>query len=255
MTRPDPIFFTPVKTTGLRNNSLDDKREIAMFRFIVLKQAFATLVFLIACSAFASESLTVELSADASRTAINDLVQATIAAEASGTTPGDLSRQINLSIGDALKKTRTYPSVKAKSGGTSTYPIYGKNGRIESWRMRSEIIIESGETAELSELLGKLQSSLVVSGLVMLPSPETRRKAENEAILDAIELFKNRARLLAEALGKSYSIRELSVSTGSRIAPPMLRSAKTMIAESASMPMETGESLVTVSVSGKIEVK
>ena len=72
---------------------------------------------------------------------------------------------------------------------------------------------------------------------------------------DAIELFKHRARLLAEALGKSYSIRELSVSTGSRMPPPMLRSAKSMIAESASMPMETGESLVTVSVSGKIEVK
>ncbi len=226
-----------------------------MFRLIVLKQAFTTLILLLACSAFASESLTVELSADASRPAINDLVQATIAAEASGATPADLSRQVNLSISDALKKTKAHPSVKAKSSGTNTYPIYGKNGRIESWRMRSEIIIESGDTTELSELLGKLQSTLVVSGLVMLPSPETRKKAENDAMLDAIELFKRRARLLAEALGKSYSIRELSVSTGSRMPPPMLRSAKSMIAESASMPMETGESLVTVSVSGKIEVK
>jgi Predicted periplasmic/secreted protein len=95
----------------------------------------------------------VELSAQANRAAANDRIQATMSAEASGVTPGELSRQINPMIDEALKAAKTYPSVRAKSGNTSTYPVYTKNGKIESWHMRSEILFESSEVAGLSELL------------------------------------------------------------------------------------------------------
>ena len=59
---------------------------------------------------------------------------------------------------------------------------------------------------------------------------------------------------LAEALGKSYTITQLTVSTGGGFTPPMMRSAKAMSAEMA-MPMEGGESMVTATVSGKIELE
>jgi len=226
-----------------------------MPRLSILKPAFAVLSLFIAGSVFASASMNVELSAEASRPAANDLTQAVVSAEASGNLPAELSRQINQAIAEALKVAKTFPSVKAKSGGTSTYPVYAKNGKIESWRMRSDVSLESGDTASLSELLGKLQTSLGVSSVQMAPSPETRRKAENEAMLDAITLFKARAKLLADSLGKAYSIKQLSISTGGRFAAPVMRASKAMSSEAALMPLEPGESQVTVSVSGKIEIE
>lgn len=212
---------------------------------------------LLAAGAALAEPLTVNLSSEASRPAANDLMQATLSAEASGATPAELSRRVNQAVAEALKLVKAYPAIKVQSGGTSTYPVYAKGGAIESWRMRSEISLESGDTASLSELLGKLQTSLAVSSLRMLPSPETRRTAENAAILDAIDLFKARAKLVADAQGKSYGIRELSVSTGGHFAPPVpvLRAAKAMSADAAPMPIESGESLVSVSVSGRIEIE
>lgn len=198
----------------------------------------------------------VELSAEASRPATNDQVHAVLSAEAAGAALGDLSRQVNTLIADALKVSKSYPAVKAQSGNTSTYPTYSKSGKIESWRMRSEISLESGDTAAMSELLGKLQASLGVSRLVMQPSPETRKKAEDEAMLDAIAAFKARAKVVADALGKSYQIKHLSVNTGGRIAEPMFRmAAKSAMSEAAPMPIEAGESLVTANISGQVELE
>lgn len=200
-------------------------------------------------------STLIELSAEASRPAMNDLVRATVSAEADGATPGDLSRQVNTLIADALKTAKPYSSVKTQSAGTSTFPVYSKNGKIESWRMRSELALESGDTAALSELLGKLQTTLGVSNLVMQPSAETRKKAENEAVLDALAAFRSRARILADALGKPYSIKQISVNTNGRFVQPMFRAAaKSMMSEASPMPMEAGESQITATISGKIEL-
>ncbi|MBL0167460.1 MAG: SIMPL domain-containing protein [Propionivibrio sp.] len=214
------------------------------------------LALLLAIPAFAAP-MTVELSAEASRPAINDLVHVVVSAEATGTTPGELSRQVNSLIADALKTARAYPAVKTQSAGTSTYPVYSKGGKIEAWRMRSELSLESGDTAALSELLGKLQTSLGVSNLVLQPSPATRKKAENEAMLDAITAFKDRARVIADALcGKPYRIKQLSVNTSGRFVQPVFRTAaKAMVADAAPMPMEAGESQVSASVSGQIELE
>jgi predicted secreted protein len=108
----------------------------------------------------------------------------------------------------------------------------------------------------LSELLGKLQSSLAVSNIAMQPSPETRKKAENEAVLEALRAFRARAKLIADALGKPYQIKQLTVNTNGRVVQPMYRgAAKAMLAESSAMPLEAGESQVSASVSGQIEVE
>lgn len=211
--------------------------------------------FLLANPALAAAT-TVELSSEVSRPAVNDLVQVTVAAEATGATPGELSRQVNNLVSDALKAARAYPTIKTQSGVISTSPIYAKGGKIESWRMRSELSLESGDASALSELLGKLQTSLGVSSLVMQPSPETRKKVENEAMLDALSAFNDRARVIAGALGKSYHIKQISVITNGRVAQPMFRAAaKSMVSDAAPMPMEAGESQVSATVSGQIELE
>ncbi|WP_263772711.1 SIMPL domain-containing protein [Propionivibrio soli] len=214
------------------------------------------LLAIFAAAPVVAEPTIVELAAEASRPAANDLVRAVVSAEAAGVTPGELAAQVNSQIANALRIANGYASVKTQSGGTNTYPVYAKNGKIESWRMRSQLALESRDTGALSELLGKLQATLGVSNLVMEPSPETRKKAEDAAMLDALAAFRERANVLASALGKPYRIKQISVNTDGRIVQPMFRAApKTMASEIAPMPVEAGESQISVSVSGQVELQ
>lgn len=199
---------------------------------------------------------TAELSADASRPAPNDLAIAQLYAEQSGPDAAAVARQVNRNIASAIETARSYQDIKVQSAGTSTWPVYAKTGgRIEAWRMRSEIRLETRNTAALSELVGKLQASLAVSNISMQPAEETRRKAADEATVDAIRAFEQRAALIASTLGKNYRIHRLNIAeSGAR--PPIYAKMRTsaMMAEAAPAPMEGGESDISVSVNGSIEL-
>lgn len=204
----------------------------------------------------AASGTLIELAAEAARPTANDLFRATAFAEASQANSAALARQINQQIAAALATAKDYPTVKARTGSTSTYPMYGKSERnIESWRMRSEIQLESRDAAAIAELLGKLQGSLGVSQISAAPAPETAQKAEADATLGAIQAFRERAGLIAGALGKKYRIREMNVGSSSR-GPvyPLMRAKSMLAAEAAAMPIEGGESQAVVSISGKIEL-
>ncbi|MCB1930876.1 MAG: SIMPL domain-containing protein [Candidatus Accumulibacter sp.] len=229
-----------------------------MTSFRPLLHATALLLALVATPTLAAtggNATTIDLSAEATRPASNDLARATVFAEATGATAGELADQVKRLIGDALKATRAYGSIKTQSGATSTYPVYGKGSKIEGWRMRSELTLESTDTAALSELLGKLQASLGVANLSMLPAPETRKKTESEAIVDALAAFKARAKVVADAMGRDYRIKHLSItSDGQPPAPRMMRSAAMASAEAAPMPIEAGDSQIRATVAGQIEL-
>lgn len=200
---------------------------------------------------------TIDLSAEASRPAINDQVRAVVYSEVQGGNPAELARQVNREIDEALKLIRSRPEVSVKSGNQSTYPMYGEKQKIETWRMRSELVLESRDLAAVSRLLGELQQRrLAVAQVTQMPSPETRRSAEDDATRDAIKAFQSRAEVIAGALGKTWKIKQLSVSQqGGYMPMPVFRAAKAMMAaEAAPAPLEAGESLLTTQVSGQIEL-
>lgn len=199
---------------------------------------------------------TVELSAEANRSAPNDLARATAYFEATDKNAAALSSTVNREIAAALQLARKFSGVKASTSGVSTWPVHSKNGQhIEAWRMRSSIALESRDIPALSELLGKLQETLAVTSLVMQPAPDTRASTADQAATDAIRAFEARAQRIAETLGKRYRIRALAVNYGGSQPPiyPVMRSAA-MMAESAPVPLEGGESEIVVSVSGTIEL-
>jgi len=219
------------------------------------------LVCFAAMPAFAAETppttgTLIDFQAQAELTAPNDLGRASAYVEASGPNPSELSRKVNKVLADALVIAKRQTEVKVKSGGTHTYPVYGKGNRtIEGWRMRSEILLESRDAAALSELLGKLQATLAVGNLSFSPSTDTRRTIEDEATLDAIARFQEKATRYAAALKKTYRIRSLNVQSNSAQPTPMYRGMALMAAsDAAPMPVEAGDSTVTVVVSGQIEL-
>lgn len=198
----------------------------------------------------------IDLSAEASRPAQNDQIRASVYTEASGPNPAELAKRINRDLAEALKVIQARKEVSVKSGQQSTYPVYARDQKIESWRMRSELVIESRDTSAVSELLGQLQQMrLAVGSVSQSPSAETRRQVEDETTRDAIRAFQSRAEVVAGVFGKRWQIRQLSVQQGGGAPMPVFRAARAMMAEAAApMPLEGGESQLTTTVSGQIEL-
>ena len=200
----------------------------------------------------------IDLAAEAGRPAANDMVRASVYSEASGSNPADLARQVNGNIGEALKLIREKKGVTVKSGNQSTYPIYTQSRRIDGWRMRSELLIESRDFGAVSELLGRLQQMrLAVGDIAQMPSPETRRQVEDEAMREAIRAFQNRAAVVAEQLGKGWKIKQMHINQGGGSPVPIMRGARAamLAADAAPAPIEAGESTITTHVTGQIELE
>ena len=195
---------------------------------------------------------TVDLSAEASRTAANDLARATAYTEATDASPKELAGRVNGAMARALEIVRAYPGIKAQTSSQRSWPQYDKSGRITAWHMRSDLQLETRDIAALSELLGKLQATMGVSQIAFMPSPETRHKAEDAAIVDGIAAFESRARLVATSMHSRYRIRQMSVGAGST-RPPFFPMARSAVSDSA-MPLEAGDSQITITVSGQIEL-
>ena len=230
-----------------------------MKRYMLL--GFALVLVLPASLIFAAEDCKpkgtlIDLSVAAAKPALNDLGRATIYVEANGGNPAELAKRVNTTIATALETAKTYDKVKTRSGNTHTYPNYSKEGRISGWRIRSELLLESRAMMDLSELLGKLQEGgLVIGQIVLQPAPETERKAEDEATLEAIAAFQAKAKLVADALKKTYRIRQMNIgSAGQPPEVPLMRASKMAAMEAAPAPIEAGESMVSVTVSGQIEL-
>ena len=199
----------------------------------------------------------IDLSADASRPAANDQVRAVVYSEANGLNPAEVSRRVNQEIAEALKVIKAKSGVTVKSGQQATYPVYGKEQKIEGWRMRSELILESKDLGAVSDLLGKLQQmKLAVGNVSQMPSAETRRQVEDETTRDAIRAFQSRAAVVADQLGKKWQIKQLNIQQAGQYPQPMMRAARgvAMMAEAAPAPLEAGESQLTTSIHGQIEL-
>jgi predicted secreted protein len=198
---------------------------------------------------------TIDLSAEAGSKAENDLGRAQLYFEASDKNAPALAAKVNRAIAEALETAKPFTSVMTSTAGSTTYPIHDREGnRIEGWSMRSTIELESRDIAALSALIGQLQQTLLIASVNMQPAPETRAKATNVAAVDAIRAFEERAEVLANALGKRYRIRHLAVQHGGSPVYPMMRASAMSFAKDESAPLQGGQSEITVTVSGTVEL-
>lgn len=200
----------------------------------------------------------VELQADAQREVANNTLSASLYLELSDANPAALANAINKAANEALRVAKDYKSVRVRSGNNQTYPVYAKGNVLQGWRGRAEIRIESRDFEAASGLIGRLQAGMQLGSLSFSVSPEARRQAENELIVEAIGAFKARAEFVRGALaGRGYKIQRLNVNSGSSAPPPRFPMARALAAgapEVAAPNLEGGVSLVTVTVGGAIEV-
>lgn len=190
------------------------------------RQALAAILSLCAGTALASP-LEINLSSEASRPAANDLMQATVSAEASGTTPAELAKGQS-DHRRCAQVDQDVPAINAQSGGDRHHPSYAKGGT--SGRGACARKSRSNRaTQPASPNSANCKVRWRFPGLRMLPSPETRRKAD-AAILDALAPFKA-FQVAGGCPGKSYGIKELLPGTSGQFVPPVpvMRQANRMM--------------------------
>jgi predicted secreted protein len=201
----------------------------------------------------------VELQAEASREVQNDLMTANLYAEASDPSAAKVADQLNRVTAEALKTAAAEKAVKARSGYSQTYPVNDRNGKVTGWRGRSEIRLESKDARAMAALIGRLQSSMQLSGVSFSVSPELRRQVENELINEAVAAFKARADIAAKAIGgRAFKIRRIGLNAGGGGPVPRPMLARGLAAQSAevSVPVfEAGTSVVNVVAAGTVEVE
>lgn len=229
------------------------------------RMATTLLLATISVGAFAETPVyhRVDFSTEVAREIANDQMNAVMSIELSDKDPGRLAQQMNQIINDALKKAAAYPAVKTSSGNQHTWPVYGStltsSSKLESWRGRAEIRLESRDLKAAGDLIGKLQEKLQLNGVSFSVAPETRRKIEESLTAEAIGVFRTKAESVRQAWSaKSYKLVQMSlgINGGGMPQPLMMRASKMMDAETASTPaFEGGESRLTVNASGSIELQ
>jgi predicted secreted protein len=200
----------------------------------------------------------VDLQAEVAREIQNDLMLASMHAEANDPSAARVAAELNRVTAAALRTADEFKSVKARSGFHQTFPVYDRNNRLTGWRGRAEIRLESKDFAAMASLIGRLQSSMQLGGVSFNVSPELRRQTENELITEAVTAFRGRADIATRAIGgKSYRIRRIGISTGGFPGPrPMIAQARAAApAEVAPPTFEGGTSTVQVSANGTVQVE
>lgn len=246
----------------LRTDQLAMQRENSMTRFPFKPLLLVSALLAVTTVAQARESdgprNRIDFQSEVAQVLPNDLMRATLSIELSDRNPGQLARALTQAMNESLAKGRAYGTVKLASGNQQSWPIYSEKQKLEGWRGRAELTLESKDFKAAGELLSQLQERLQLQGLNFVVSEETRLAAEKKLTADAITAFREKADAVRLAWGaKSYSLVQMNLSSGGGGGyprPPMVMMMK--MADSApAAEMAGGDSRVSVNVSGSIELK
>ncbi len=193
---------------------------------------------------------------EATREVPNDWITATLGAEEESSDAANLAARVNQRMAAALALAKGDPRLTLSSGAYQTQPVYDRT-RIVRWRASQDLVLETGEVAALSEMAGKLQGQgLLLRGVAFSVAPQTKKDIEDELILEALSLFRERGGLIARGLGRrGWSL--ISLALGDSGMPMPLYDNRAMATEAASSPapaFASGRSTLRVEVSGTVEL-
>ena len=167
----------------------------------------------------------------------------------------DLRKAVDAALNE-VKKSAQAGQMDVRSGDFNVHPRYARDGKINGWQGRAEVILEGRDFPRITQAAARVPS-MTIGNLQFGLSREARGKVEAEAQAMAIERFKARAGEIAKAFGfAGYTLREVNVSGGdSGYQPRMMAMAKQEMraAADAPVPVEPGKAVVQVTVSGSVQ--
>lgn len=203
---------------------------------------------------------TIHLQAQATRVVENDEMQAVLYAEFTEKDPAVLANKLNTINNQAVKTAKSYNHVKLRSGTQTTYPLYDDQQRSKGWRGKTQIILTSQDFQQMAKLIGSLQSSMRLNSVDFTLSDAQRYQLETELHVEASNAFKQRAKALSESWdARQYKLLNLSFSNGTYSPRPQMRTAMSMsmakVADVAAPQLESGESTISITAEGSIQLQ
>jgi predicted secreted protein len=187
-------------------------------------------------------------------------MQVTLFSEAQERDPARLAARITDSLNQAVTRARQVKAVEISLGNRHSYPVYSENGKqIIAWRERAELRLQSPDFAALAQLVAQLPGELQTASMGFSIADSTRRASEDQLLQEAIAAFLARAELATAALGGSaYKLVSLTLGNGGFVPPMPMQHARSAMAMADAAPVaeiEAGNSRVSLSADGVIEVQ
>lgn len=196
------------------------------------------------------------LEAQASREVAEDTAIAVFFVEREGPQPAPLQSAVNAVLETAIADLKADPALKVRSGGYSTNPRYSREGRIDSWRVRAELVVDSADVAAVSRAAATLSGRMSVASIGFRLSEARRAQTERALTSEAAAGFHEKARAAARALGfADVELVEANFNTGAPPQPPLARTMAAAAAEASPVPLEPGRARVTVGFSGVFRLR
>ncbi len=202
-----------------------------------------------------------QLSAYAQVEVDNDLMNVRLVVQATDPNAAQLANKINATMGWALLQLKPFTSIETQTLNYQTYPQYEDNGtKIKGWVANQTLQLETDDFENAGKAIQILQEKLQVQSMRLKAKVETRQKAEEKLINEAMNSFKRRADLVATNMGAG-SFRVMNLSINTQGSGPQyghydnFRGAATKMAVESAPAIEAGTSTVTVNVNGQIQLQ
>lgn len=203
----------------------------------------------------------VQFSASAVVEARQDELVVTLGTSREGSEPLEVQAQLKAALEASLAEARVSAQAGAmdvRSGNFSVLPRHGRDGRINGWQGRAEMMLAGRDFERIGSTAGRIRG-MTVSGMVFGLSREQRERMEVQAQAQAIERFRARAGEITRAFGfASHVLREIAISSQEPGVPPRPRLMAMEARGSASdapLPLEAGKASLQVTVSGSVQLK
>lgn len=201
----------------------------------------------------------VALTASASVEVTRDLMAVTLSATREGTDASTVQSALKQALDAALLEARGAAragQIDVRTGNFSMSPRYSPKGQMNGWQGTAELVIEGRDLTGIGQLAGRIQS-MTIARVAQGLSREQREKAESGVTAQAIARYRTQAAEVTKQFGySSYAVREVSVNSNEQGGPePMMMRAKVFAAAAdAPLPVEAGQTSVTVTVSGTVQM-
>ena len=186
----------------------------------------------------------------------NDLMVVNLVATHQSAKAEEASTAVNRDMSWALNNIDK-GKVSTRTDGYTTSPEY-KNSKITRWTVTQSLRLESEDFEFLTDLVTELQGRLQVRSMTFGVKPETRAAFENDLISKVLESYRQRAQIIADSMQASgYDMVGTHINTQNTYSPVYSRAQSSRFESFASsdIAVESGESKVTVTVSGEIQLQ
>lgn len=201
----------------------------------------------------------VNLQASASAEVPRDLLAVTLSVTREGPDAASVQTALKQALDAALAEARKAAKpgqVDVQTGNFALFPRYSKNNTISGWQGNAELQVEGRDMSAIAALTGRI-TTMAISRVSYSLSRELRDKTESDLAAQAIARYRARATDVAKQFGYSgYTLREVGVSATEPGFPQPLPRMRAMAAQASdeALPVEAGKGVVTVVVSGSVQL-